>query len=189
MTGSDPLDHIWWIASRSAGIVAWLLLSASMVLGLAMATKVAPRSWAPAMRVAHERVALTCMGALAAHGLLLLGDAFLHPSLLDVLIPFRLDVTPFWTGLGVCAGYLVAGLSLSFYARRRIGARRWRKAHRLLPIAWAIAAVHVVGSGSDIGSLWLALPFVATIAGVLALLGVRLAGTGSGARPRTVPVR
>jgi sulfoxide reductase heme-binding subunit YedZ len=177
MTGSDPLDHIWWIASRSAGVVAWLLLSASMLLGLAMATKVAPRAWAPRMKVAHERIALACMGSLAAHALLLLGDAYLHPSIIDLLVPFRISHAPAWTGIGVCAGYLVAGLSLSYYARARIGARRWRTAHRFLPIAWVMAAVHVVGSGSDIGSLWLQLPFALTIAAVLVLLGKRLFGS------------
>jgi len=35
MTAStDPFDHLFWLASRSAGILAWLALSASMVIGL-----------------------------------------------------------------------------------------------------------------------------------------------------------
>ena len=31
-----------------------------------------------------------------------------------------------WTGLGIVAGYLAAALGLSFYARKRIGTKRWR---------------------------------------------------------------
>jgi len=31
----DPLDYPFWLASRSAGVVAYLLLSTSVVLGLA----------------------------------------------------------------------------------------------------------------------------------------------------------
>ena len=35
----NPLDYSFWLASRSAGVVAYLLLSGSVVLGLAMSTR------------------------------------------------------------------------------------------------------------------------------------------------------
>jgi sulfoxide reductase heme-binding subunit YedZ len=175
-SATDPFDHIFWLASRSAGVVAWLALSASMLIGLAMATKVAPRSLTPRLRVAHERIAIVALGSLAAHGLLLLGDSFLRPSLLDLLIPFSIDHAPLWTGLGTIAGYITAALSLSYYARKRIGARRWRSAHRLIPVAWVLGAAHVIGAGTDIGDLWMQIPFALTIAAVLALLALRVSG-------------
>ena len=49
-SATDPFDHLFWLASRSAGVLAWLALSASMVIGLSMATKVAPRSMTPRLR-------------------------------------------------------------------------------------------------------------------------------------------
>ena len=177
-SATDPFDHLFWLASRSAGVLAWLALSASMVIGLAMATKVAPRTLTPRLRVAHERIALMALVALGAHGLLLLGDSFLRPSLLDLLVPFSVDHAAFWTGLGQIAGYVVVALSLSYYARKRIGARRWRNAHRFIPIAWVLGAVHVVGAGTDIGDLWLQVPFVLSIAAVVVLLAMRLLGIG-----------
>ena len=33
-------DQLWWYTARSAGIVAWALLTASVLLGLALSTKV-----------------------------------------------------------------------------------------------------------------------------------------------------
>ena len=57
----------------------------------------------------------------------------------------------------------MAVLSLTYYLRRRIGARRWRLAHRLIPIAWALAAVHVIGAGTDAVSLWLDIPVALTL--------------------------
>ena len=75
------------------------------------------------------------------------------------------------------AAYLAAGLSLTYYARGRIGARRWRLAHRFIPIAWALAAVHVAGAGTDAVSLWLQVPLALSAALVLALLAERLFGT------------
>jgi sulfoxide reductase heme-binding subunit YedZ len=175
-SATDPFDHLFWLASRSAGVLAWLALSASMVIGLSMATKVAPRSLTPRLRVAHERIALVSLVALSAHGLLLLGDSFLRPSLLDIVIPFGIDHARFWTGLGTIAGYVTVALSLSYYARKRIGARRWRNAHRWIPIAWLLGAAHVIGAGTDIGDLWMQVPFALTIGAVLALIVLRVSG-------------
>ena len=143
---TDPFDYPFWLASRSAGVVAYLLLSASVVLGLVMAARLAPVTARSGLRVLHERVALLALGAVAAHGLFLLPDRWLHPGLHELLIPFTTGYRPVWTGLGICAAYLAAGLSLSYYARRRLGSRRWRTAHRLIPVAWALAAVHVISA-------------------------------------------
>ena len=113
------------------------------------------------------------LGATAAHGLLLLADPWLRPGLSGLLVPFASEYRPFWTGLGVLGGYLAAGLSLTYYARARLGARRWRTAHRFIPVAWAMAALHVAGAGTDAVSLWLQVPLALTAALVLALLAER----------------
>jgi methionine sulfoxide reductase heme-binding subunit len=191
MSLGQTLDHGWWLASRSAGIVAYLLLSAAVLLGLAMALNLAPPRASAVMRTVHERLALVALGALAAHGLLLLGDGVLRPGPIGILVPFAMSYRPTWTGIGILAGYLAAGLSLTYYARARLGARRWRTAHRLIPVAWVMAVVHVIGAGSDAGSLWLQVPLALTMAAVLTLLGHRVLG-GLPARgdrpPRRVPV-
>jgi methionine sulfoxide reductase heme-binding subunit len=184
MTTRDPLDYGWWLASRSAGIVAYLLLSLAVVIGLAMALRVGGGRMRVELRAVHERMALLALGATAAHGLLLLGDPWLKPRVVGVLVPFSMDYRPVWTGLGVAAGYLAAGLSLTFYLRRRIGFRRWRLAHRFIPIAWGLAAIHVVGAGTDGLSLWLDIPVAVTVALVIALLAERLlAGRTPAAAP------
>src|SRR5205085_12691976 len=76
------------------------------------------------------------------------------------------------------------GLSLSYYARARLGSRRWRLAHRFIPIAWGLAAIHVIGAGTDSGSLWLAIPLAATMSRVLTLLAARLLAGRRRRRPR-----
>lgn len=162
----SPLDYPFWLASRSAGVVAYILLSASVILGLIHTTRLAR------VRGLHERVALLALGAVAAHGLLLLPDGWLHPGPTQILIPFTTGYRPLWTGLGILAAYGAAGLSLTYYARRRLGHRRWRTAHRFIPIAWALAAAHVIGAGTDAVSLWLQVILAATIASIV-VLGVQ----------------
>jgi sulfoxide reductase heme-binding subunit YedZ len=167
----DPLDYPFWLASRSAGVVAYVLLSASVVLGLATTTRLARA------RGLHERLALLALASVAVHGLLLLGDGWLRAGPLQLLVPFTLDYRPVWTGLGILAAYGVAGLSLTYYARRRLGSKRWRTAHRFIPVAWALAAAHVIGAGTDAVSLWLQVILAATIAAVTVLIVQRgLAG-------------
>ncbi len=61
---------------------------------------------------------------------------------------------PVWTGLGVVGGYLAALLGLSFYARKRIGARLWRKAHRATVVVYLLGLVHALGAGTDASTVW-----------------------------------
>jgi methionine sulfoxide reductase heme-binding subunit len=184
VTGHDPLGYGWWLSARAAGIVAYLALSAAVVLGLAMALRVAPVSARPALRAAHERIAVVSLVALAAHALFLLADPWLKAGLAGIVVPFANPYRPFWTGLGVLAAYLATALSLSYYARRRIGSRRWRSAHRLIPVAWALAAVHVIGAGTDAGSLWMQAPLALTVSLCLIMLGYRWLGSPA---PRQAP--
>ncbi len=169
----NPVDYGWWLASRAAGITAYVLLSLSVLGGLALAMKlVPPRRRAQVGRL-HQRVALIALGAIAAHGLLLLGDGWLKPALTQLLVPLTLDYRPVWTSLGILAAYTSALLALSFYARRRVGPRRWRSAHRFIPLAWLMASGHALGAGSDAASLWMQVPLYGTIAGLAAMVAVR----------------
>jgi methionine sulfoxide reductase heme-binding subunit len=183
VTDRDVLSHAWWLASRSAGIVAYLLLSAAVMVGLAMALRLAPPRARAAVRLGHERIALLALGAIAAHGVLLLGDPWLHPSVTDLAVPFTMSYRPLWTGIGILAADVAAALSLTFYARARIGARRWRRAHRLIPAAWGLAAVHVVGAGTDAGALWLQAVLALTIAACVVLVAARALAPGPAPAP------
>jgi sulfoxide reductase heme-binding subunit YedZ len=173
MTGRDPFHYVWWLGARSAGLVAFSLAAASVIVGLSMSNSMQRRRYA-ASKDLHEQLALGAMVALAVHGLLLLADRWLRPGLLGVLVPFAAPYRPFWTGLGVIAAYLVAFLGLTYYARGLIGARRWRKLHRFTPVIYVLAAAHMLGAGSDRGTIGVRLLVLGTAVPIGALLGVRL---------------
>lgn len=197
MTG-DPGRYVWWLASRASGIVAFALISLAVVIGLAMATGVLRRPGAKRelMRL-HEHVALAGLGAITVHGLSLLGDQWLRPGLKGIAVPFALGYRPVFTGLGVIAAYLAALLGLSFYARRRIGARLWRRLHRATVVVWLLSVVHVLGAGTDASTPWLRGILLLTGAPILYLSLLRVlqrprrAGPparAAAARPRHVTV-
>ncbi len=176
MTGPDPTHHLWWIASRSSGVLAMVLLTVSVAIGLSMAGRVSRNPVLKRRLVAtHEHTAVAAIVAIALHGVTLLGDPFLKPGLAGIAVPFQGRHEPLWTGIGILGGYLVAALGLSFYFRKRIGARRWRKLHRFIALGWVMSAVHTLGSGTDAGDLWLRVLVMAPAGPVLALLVHRIA--------------
>jgi sulfoxide reductase heme-binding subunit YedZ len=181
----DPVHYGWWLTSRAAGIVAAVLVSASVVLGLAMAARVLPPRARMRLREVHERVGVAGLAALGLHGALLLPDPWLRPGLAGILVPFASPYRPLWTGLGVIAGYLAVGLGASFYVRRRLGAGRWRRLHRLTPLVYPLVVAHVLGAGTDGGSAWLEVVVLAPAAAIAVLLARRWAPRGLG-RARAV---
>ena len=174
MTERDPSRYVFWLASRSAGIVAFLLVATSVMLGLYMAANLGRRPGYKRVLVkVHEQVALAALVAMAAHGLFLLGDRWLSPGLTGIAIPFTLPYRPVWTGIGILGAYLAFGLGLTFYVRRRIGPARWRKAHRLIVLVYVLGAVHALGAGTDGGGIWLREIVAVTALPILALLILR----------------
>jgi methionine sulfoxide reductase heme-binding subunit len=178
--GADPARYLWWLVSRASGVVALVLISLSVLLGLAMAARVLRR---PGLKRAaarlHEHVALTALGAIGVHGLSLLGDHWLNPGLRGITIPFALSYRPGFTGIGIIAGYLAVLVGPTFYARRRLGARTWRKLHRATVVVWVLSAVHALGAGSDSSRLWLRCLVLAPVLPIAYLLVLRAAPTGT----------
>jgi hypothetical protein len=59
-----PIHYLRWLVSRASGIVAILLVSVSVLMGLAMATKVLRRPGAKrAVARLHEHIALVALAA------------------------------------------------------------------------------------------------------------------------------
>jgi sulfoxide reductase heme-binding subunit YedZ len=179
---TTPLTpHLFWITSRAAGFAALVLASLAVSLGLLMSTKLL-KGRTTDLRAAHDTLALATIVAIVVHGVTLLGDAFLHPSIADISIPFVSSYKTFWTSLGIVGGWSLILLGLSYYARRWVGAVRWRKLHRFTALAWLLGLMHALGEGTDAGQLWF-LAMVALVAiPALALLAMRLAGSGGGAQ-------
>ena len=182
-SGPAPAEYGWWLASRAAGLTALLCITVAVGLGLALGGKVASKKpGLPRVLLAiHEHAALAGLVAIAVHGITLLGDAWLKASIVDIAVPFASDVEPFWVGLGVVGGYLAALLGLTFYARKRIGTKLWRKAHRATILVYLLSVAHTLGAGTDATEPWLLIFMLATGAPILFLFTMRVL-------PRPAPV-
>ena len=161
-------EHFFWITSRAAGISALLASSAAVALGLLMAGRMIKGN--KDLRVWHEALSIATMVSLAVHAFALLGDSYLKPSLVDVLVPGFIDYQTFWTALGIVGGWLFVILGLSYYIRGRIGPQRWRKLHRFTALAWVLGIVHALGAGTDAGAPWFLLAAAMVVIPGVALL-------------------
>jgi methionine sulfoxide reductase heme-binding subunit len=184
----EPIHVIWWLVSRASGIVAVVLISLSVLMGLAMATRVLRRPGLKrAVMRAHEHVALVAIVAIVVHGVALLGDKWLKPGWSGIAIPFAISYRPALTGVGIIAGYLAVLLGPSFYIRRRIGALTWRKLHRATTLVWLLSVIHALGAGTDGKQLWLRGIVLATGIPIVYLLVLRVLAGKSHAKPRPHP--
>lgn len=175
MKSQEPLHVFWWLVSRASGVVALVLITLSVLMGLAMAARVLrPGGAKRVVARLHEHVALAALAAIGLHGLSLLGDKWLNPGLRGIAVPFALNYRPGFTGVGVLAGYIAVLVGPSFYLRRLIGAKRWRGLHRLAVVVWALSAIHTLGAGSDGHQLWLRAVVLLPIIPLAYLLVLRL---------------
>jgi methionine sulfoxide reductase heme-binding subunit len=169
-TAAGP--YLYWIASRGAGIAALVLSSLTVCVGLLAGGRI--KGHRSELRVTHEALSLATLAALAVHGLSLLGDGYLHPSLGDVAIPFLGAYRTLWTSMGILAFWTMLVLGLSYYARTRIGVQRWRRLHRFAALAWVLGLVHCLGDGTDAGQAWFLTMIAVPVVPALALLAGRL---------------
>jgi len=183
---TDPGQHLFWIASRSLGVVALMLAALSVGLGLSMSGRLVKGAGSRGrLKQLHEATALASLIAIAGHGLALLGDSYLHPGLSGIAIPFSISYRSFWTALGIVGGYLAAVLGLTFYVRGWIGPKLWRQLHRWTLAVYVLGVIHTIGAGTDAGTPWMIAILVATAAPIALLATTRWLPSSSSGRSRS----
>jgi sulfoxide reductase heme-binding subunit YedZ len=172
LTISSP-SPLWFI-DRSSGEVTVILMSAVMILGIVRAAM--PGTYPFLMEGTHVNIALLTMAFGGLHIVSALVDPFAQLGAVDALVPFVSAYRGTWLGLGVVSGYLYAVAVLTSWPARRIRRPIWVWLHRTMYLAWALALVHALGTGSDARNEIFLLLNVVAVAGVLvAFLGVRVA--------------
>ncbi len=176
----------YWYTTRGAGIVALILLTASVVLGVVDLSRWTSERW-PRFVVdgVHRVVSLLAVVVVAIHVLATVLDSFTQISIRDAFVPFLSSYRPIWIGLGALAFDLLLALAITSILRRHIGYRTWRAVHWAAYACWPIALVHGLGSGTDTILPWMVAISVACLAAVIIAVGSRIATI----RPEAANVR
>ncbi|HEY7018716.1 MAG TPA: ferric reductase-like transmembrane domain-containing protein [Gaiellaceae bacterium] len=160
-----------WYAARAGGMLAYLLLTASVALGLTLSGRARLHRWPRfALEDVHRFVGILAGSFVLVHGGALLLDSYLPFSLGQLLLPGSAPYRPFDVALGVVAAELLAALALTNHYRKRIPHELWRRLHVLNLVVWALALVHGLTAGTDTGTTWALTLYAGSAWLVLALL-------------------
>jgi methionine sulfoxide reductase heme-binding subunit len=169
-----------WYASRATGVVALVLLTAVVVLGILVnRRRRLPGLPRFATTSLHRSISLLAAAFLAVHVLTAIADPYVTIGIVAAVVPFTAGYKAFWIGLGAVSLDIVIALIVTSLARARIGRRTWRAVHWLAYASWPIALFHSIGSSTDLrsGGL-LGLTILCTMAVVVAT-GWRIACTAA----------
>ena len=152
MTGSTA----FWYASRATGIVALLLLTAVLVLGI-LVNRQGRLPGLPRFAVTdlHKNLSLLAVAFIAVHVFTAVLDTYVHIPLLSAVIPFASGYERFWLGLGAISFDLMLAMIVTSLLRGRLNRVLWRAIHLLAYLSWPVAFAHSTGSSKDLQHGWL----------------------------------
>lgn len=171
-----------WYFSRATGMVALVLLTAIIVLGVMGPLRVSSELWPRfAIRTVHRDVSLLALAVIAIHVVTIVLDTYVRVPLSAAILPFGSSYDPFWTGLGALSFDLLIALVVTSLLRNRLGFRTWRLVHWSAYACWPLAVAHGIATGTDSSTGW-ALALTVICIGVVAVaIALRVQG-GSAAR-------
>lgn len=169
---ASPVD---WYAARAAGVVAYVLLTAVVSLGLTMSSQRKLERWPRfALEEVHRFGGILVGVFVGIHVVTIAVDSYLRFSPAAILVPFVSSYRPLWTALGIVAAELLLALAVTNRLRDRIGYDRWRLFHYANFAVWTAATLHGLASGTDRGTWWLLALQTAAVALVAGLTASRV---------------
>lgn len=162
-----------WLLTRSSALVALLLLTAALVLGVTA-------TWGgPAGRVLRQGAHRWCSGLavalIAVHVGTCVADPHVSLTAVDAVLPFAAGYRPLWLGLGTLAVDLLLAVLVTTALRRRLQGRHWRGVHVLAYAVWPLAVVHGAGAGTDLQAPVVQALTAGCVSGVLIAVVAQLA--------------
>jgi methionine sulfoxide reductase heme-binding subunit len=178
---SADLTSAFWALGRGTGVVALVLFTVSLVLGIvARSGRPVPGLGRFGTSDLHRTAALTGTSLVAAHVGSLLLDPFAQLKVVDLVFPFLASYRPVWLGLGTLALDLIAVVTVVSLLRHRVGPKVFKAVHWATYALWPTALLHALGSGTDAATLWFRVLAVACVSAVVTAVGWRLAPSYTG---------
>ena len=165
-----------WYASRATGVVALLLLTAVLLLGL-LVTRQGRLPGLPRFAVTglHRNLSLIAVVFIVLHVLTAVADSYVNIPLTAAIVPLASPYERLWLGLGAVSLDIMIAVIVTSLLRRHLSRRLWRGVHLLAYVSWPVAWLHSIFSSTDMrhGELFLLAVACATL--VVIAVGWRLA--------------
>ena len=168
---------VTWDVARAGGLTAYALLTASVLIGLALSLHWQSARWPRLINNALHNY-LTLLGAifLGVHILAVWADPFTHFGLNEIWLPLASHYRPLGMAFGIVGLYIGIAIGISTWLRPRIGYQLWRKLHLLTLALYVFATVHGIVSGTDTRTWWAVGMYGVSVLMVGALVMMRFGG-------------
>jgi sulfoxide reductase heme-binding subunit YedZ len=144
-----------WYIMRGTGLVSLVLLTLTLVAGIANVRRYSSRRLPRAVSaLLHRNMALIAVAFLAVHILTAELDSYVKIGWPAVLLPFASRWSPFWISAGTVAIDLAAAVLVTSLLRWRLPHTVWRAVHWAAYACWPLAVAHGIGAGTDSGTPW-----------------------------------
>jgi DMSO/TMAO reductase YedYZ heme-binding membrane subunit len=142
--------QVWWYLTRASGIVAWLMLTASVIWGIVLSTKAFPEHRRPAWLLdLHRWLGGLAVTFTAIHLGALVADNYVHFEVADLLVPFASSWQPGAVALGVVAMWLLVAVEATSLAMKRLPRQVWRWIHLSSYAVFLLVSLHAAFAGTD----------------------------------------
>src|SRR6202167_5230276 len=137
----------FWYASCATGIVAMLLLTAVLVLGI-LVNRQGRLPGLPRFAVTslHRNLSLLAVAFITVHVLTAVLDTFVSIPATAGVVPFVSGYERFWLGLGAISFDLMLAMIVTSLLRGRLNRLLWRAIHLLAYLSLPVAVAHSLGS-------------------------------------------
>jgi hypothetical protein len=164
-----------WFTTRATGVVALLLLTMTVALGVAGTARYSTPHLPRLVRAGlHRNVSLLAVSFVAVHVLTTVLDPYAGIGFASAIIPFSSAYRPFWLSLGTIAFDMLLAIVITSLVRSRLSHRTWRAVHWLAYASWPVALWHGLGTGTDSKLSWLLVLDAICVVAVAAMVVWRL---------------
>jgi predicted ferric reductase len=161
VSGINSSTALWYV-SRATGVVALLLMTAVVLLGL-LVTRQGRLPGLPRFAVTglHRNMSLIAVVFVALHVLTAAADSYVHIPLTSAVIPLASSYERLGIGLGAVSLDITIAIIVTSLLRRHLSRRLWRAVHLLAYASWPVAWLHSITSSADPRHGWLFLLAIA----------------------------
>ncbi len=150
MVAATEASRTFWFLTRASGIVALVLLTAVVVLGVVVTAGWSSPRWPRFVSQGlHRNLTLMALAMLVLHIVTTVADGFAPIGFVDAFVPFHSPYRPIWLGMGALSFDLLVAVTLTSLVRRHIGYRIWKAVHWASYAMWPLAVLHGLGTGTD----------------------------------------
>lgn len=142
-------QQLSWYSVRASGIVAWALVSASVLWGLLLAAKQTKRPRPAWVLDLHRFLGALTWVFVAVHLIALSIDRWIGFGVRELFVPMATTYRPGAIAAGIVATYLLAAIQVTSMLMDRLPRRAWHALHLSSFVVFASVTAHALLAGTD----------------------------------------